>query len=79
MPIGGHTRGRQMYKCVDCKKKQAADAEQHHCPEYAKRQAVQMCVECTSLPATARVVGASISMVSGWIKEVRLHLNGYVQ
>ena len=45
MPKDGHTRGRQVHKCGDCKRKYTAEAEQPRFPEQVKRQAVQMRVE----------------------------------
>lgn len=69
MPKDGHPRGQQMYKCGDCKKKQATDAEQTHFPKHIKWQAVQMCIGGDSLSAAARVVGASVTSVSRWLGE----------
>ena len=67
MPKDGHTRGRQVYKCGDCKRKYTADAEQPRFPEQVKRQAVQMCIEGASMSDAARVVGASVATVSRWL------------
>ena len=54
-----------------------ADAAQPHFPELAKRQAVQMCVDGATMSAAARAVGASVTSVSGWLKEdTRLRGNG---
>ena len=69
MPKDGHTRGKQVYKCGDCKRKYTAEAERPHFPDHAKRQAVRMYVEGASLSEAARVVGASVPAVSGWVKE----------
>ena len=69
MPKDGHTRGRQVYKCGDCNRKYTADAARPRFPEQTKRQAVQMCVDGASISAAARVVGASVASVSGWIKK----------
>ena len=69
MPKDGHTRGRQVYKCGDCKRKYTADAAQPRFPEQVKLQAVQMCIEGASISAAARVVGASAASVSGWLKK----------
>ena len=59
-PIGcpkTDTRGRQVHKCGDCKRKYTADATQPRFPEQVKRQAVQMRIEGGSVSAAARVVG----------------------
>ena len=69
MPKDGRARGRQMYKCGDCKKKRTADGAQPHFPEHVKRQAVQMRIEGASMSAAARVVGASVTSVSRWLGE----------
>ena len=80
MPKDGRTRGQQVYKCGECKRKQVTDAAQPRFPEHAKRQAVQMCVEGESMSEAARAVGASITSVSGWLKEDRrLRENGCAQ
>ena len=68
MPKDGHTRGRQVYKRGDCKRKYTADAAQPRFPEQVKRQAVQMRIEGASISA-ARVLGASAASVSGWVKK----------
>ena len=72
-PIGcpkTDTRGRQVYKCDDCKRKYTAAAARPRFPEQTKRQAVQMRIEGASISAAARVVGASAASVSGWVKKV---------
>ena len=68
MPKDGHTRGRQVHKCGDCKRKRTADAERPRFQEQVKLQAVQMRIEGGSISA-ARVVGASVPSVSGWVKK----------
>ena len=69
MPKDGHTRGRQVHKCGDCKRKRTADTELPRFPEHIKRQAAQMRIEGASISASARVVGASAASVSGWVKK----------
>lgn len=69
MPKDGRTRGQQVYKCGECKRKQVADAEQPRFPDHAKRQAAQMRAEGASISAAARSVGASAATVSRWLKE----------
>lgn len=68
MPKDGRTRGHQVYKCGECKEKQVAAADQPRFQEHAKRRAVQMRMEGASMTA-ARAVGASVTSVSGWLKE----------
>ncbi len=65
----GHTRGEQIYKCGECNRKHSAGAKRHHFSERVKEQAVEMCIEGMSLSAAARVVGASVPTVSGWVKK----------
>ena len=80
MPKDGHTRGRQVHKRGDCKRKYAADAAQPRFPEQVKRQAVQMRIEDASVSAAARVGGAGAASVSGWVKKGgKLRLNGCAQ
>ena len=64
-PKNGHTRGHQVYKCGDCKRKQTVDTEHAQGSEIAKRQASQMRLEVEILSAAARVVGESVASVSG--------------
>ena len=56
MPKDGHTRGQQLHKRGDCKRKYTASAAQPCFPERGKRQAVQMRMEGASISATTRVV-----------------------
>ncbi len=69
MPKDGHTRGRQVYKRGDCKRKYTADAARPRFPGQVKRQAVKMRIEGASISAALRVVGASAASVSGWLKK----------
>ena len=81
-PIGRpktDTRGRQVYKCGDCKRRYTADAERPRFPEQVKRQAVQMRIVSAIISAAARVVGASILSVNGRVKKGRLRVNGCAQ
>ena len=57
MPKDGHTRGRQVHKCGDCKWKRTASAEQSRFREQIKRQAVQTRIEGGSISAVARSGG----------------------
>ena len=80
MPKDGHTRGRQVYKRGDCKRKYTADAAQPRFPEQTKRQAVQMRIEGASISAAARIVGASVVTVSRWLGQGgQLRLNECAQ
>ena len=80
MPKDGRTRGQQMYRRGDCKRKYTADAAQPHFPDHVKRQAVQMRIEGSRISAAARVVGASAASVSRWLgKGGKLCVNGCAQ
>ena len=69
IPKDGHTYGRQVYKCGDCKRKYTAYAARPRFPEQVKRQAVKMRIEGASISAALRVVVASAASVSGWLKK----------
>ena len=64
----GHSRGKQQYKCNQCGKKRQEGAK-HRFADERKEQAVKMCAEGMSLSATARVMGASVTTVSKWVKK----------
>ena len=64
----GHSRGKQMYKCNQCGGKHQEGAK-HRFTDAQKEQAVKMCAEGMSLSATARVMGASVTTVSKWVKK----------
>ena len=64
----GHSRGKQQYKCNQCGKKRQEGAKRRFTDEQ-KAKAVKMCAEGMSLSATARVMGASVTTVSEWIKK----------
>ena len=67
MPKDGHTR----QASVQMRRLQEEIYRQKigNLNEHAKRQAVQMRVEGASVSAAARVVGASVPSVSGWVKK----------
>ena len=64
----GRSRGKQIYKCNQCGKKRQEGAK-HRFTDERKEQAVKMCAEGMSLSATARVMGASVTTVSKWVKK----------
>ena len=64
----GHSRGKQQYKCNECGRKRQEGAK-HRFTDEQKAQAVKMCAEGMSLSATARVMGASVTTVSKWVKK----------
>ena len=63
-----------MYKCGDGKGKVHCVRSAAALPEQVKRQAVQMRIEGASISAAARVVGASVTAVSGWLKNEAIAL-----
>ena len=64
----GHSRGKQMYKRNQRRRKRQEGAK-HRFTDEQKAQAVKMRVEGMSLSATARVMGASVTTVSKWVKK----------
>ena len=65
MPKDGHTRGRQVYKCGDCKRKYTADAEQVAAASAARDSdaseiARNFDIQQANFTETLRVEGVSI-------------------
>ena len=69
MPKDGRTRGRQVYKRGCAASAVYFRLQSPRFPEQTKRQAIQMRIEGASISAAARVVGASATSVSGWVKK----------
>ena len=63
----GHSRGKQMYKRNQRRRKHQEGAKYRFTDE-RKEQAVRMRAEEMSLSAPARVIGASVTTVSAWGK-----------
>ncbi len=64
----GHSRGKRQCKCNQCGKKRQEGAK-HRFTDERKEQAVKMRAEGMRLSATARVMGASVTAVSEWVKK----------
>ena len=64
----GRSRGKQIFKCNQCGRKHQEGAK-HRFTNEQKEQAVKMRAEGMSLSATARVMGASATTVSKWVKK----------
>ncbi len=64
----GHSRGKQIFKCNQCGRKHQEGAK-HRFTNEQKEQAVKMRAEGMSLSATARVMGASATTASKWVKK----------
>ena len=65
---GGHSRGKQQYKCNQCGRKHQ-EGVKHRFTDEQKAQSMKLCADGMSLSATARVVGASVTTVSKWVKK----------
>ena len=53
MPKDGRSRGKQIYRCGDCKYRYNTDGNLHRYPEKTIRQALDCCKEGMSVSAIA--------------------------
>lgn len=68
-PKDGHSRGKQTYRCRDCRHRFTPDGNRHYFPEATKRQALDMYAEGTGITAAGRVLGVKLATVFSWVKK----------
>lgn len=71
MPKYGTSRGKQTYRCGDCKHRYTPEGNRHYFPETVKDQAVAMDLEGSSISALGRVLQGRLETVYSWIKKSR--------
>lgn len=71
MPKYGTSRGKQTYRCGDCKHRYTPEGNRHYFPEAVKDQAVAMYLEGSSISAIGRVLKVRLETVYSWIKKSR--------
>ena len=59
MPKDGHSRGKQTYRCRECKHRHTPDGNRRYYPEKTVRRAVDCYREGMSISAIARAMGVS--------------------
>ncbi len=69
MRKNGHSRGKQVYSCGNCKRRHIPDAAYRRPNEALKALAIEMYAEGSSLNAIGRILGYSATAVQGWIKK----------
>ena len=65
----GTSRGKQTYRCGDCKHRYTPEGNRHYYSEAVKGQAVSMYLEGSSLSAIGRVLQVRLETVYSWIKK----------
>ena len=69
MPKDGHSKGRQVYHCGDCRRRYIPEAAYHRHGAADKERAMAMYREGNSLSAIGRIFGVSAQAVSVWVKK----------
>ena len=69
MPKYGTSRGKQTYRCGDCKHRYTPEGNRHYYPDAVKDQAVAMYLEGSSISALGRVLQGRLETVYSWIKK----------
>ena len=79
LPKYGRPRGKQAYRCGDCRYKFTPEGNRHYYSEEVKRRAMSMYGEGSSMSAIARVLGVKLGTVYSWVKKSPLGngSNGY--
>lgn len=69
MPKDGRSRGRQTYRCGECKYRHTPDGNRHYYPEKTVRQALDCYKEGMSVSAVARAMNINYVTVYTWVKK----------
>ena len=75
-PKDGHSRGKQTYRCGDCRYRFTPDGNRHYYPEATIRQALNMYCEGGSVSAVARAMDINFATVFTWVKKSELGSEG---
>ena len=69
LPKYGSSRGRQTYRCGDCRYKYTPDGNRHYYSEEVKDRALSMYGEGSSISAIARILDVKLGTVYSWVKK----------
>ena len=69
MPKYGTSRGKQTYRCGDCKHRYTPEGNRHYYSEQVKSQAARMYLEGSSISAIGRVLNVRLETVYSWIQK----------
>ena len=69
MPKYGTSRGKQTYRCGDCKRRYTPEGNLHYYSEAVKSEAVSMYLEGSRRSAIGRVLQGRLETVYSWIKK----------
>ena len=67
MPKDGHSRGKQTYRCGECRYRYTPDGNRRRCPEKTVRRAIDCYREGMRVSAAARAMGVSYAAARGWV------------
>ena len=68
-PKDGHSRGKQTYRCGECRYRFTPDGNRHYYAERVKRDALSMYCEGMSISAISRTLGVKLGTVYSWVKK----------
>ncbi len=71
-PKDGRSRGKQTYRCGECRYRFTPDGVRHHYPESTIRQALAMYAEGASMSAIARAMDIKLATVFSWVKKSQM-------
>jgi len=76
LPKDGRSRGKQTYRCGDCRYRFTPDGNRSFHSQATIRRALDMYLECSSLSAVSRVMGVPLTTVHSWVKKSPLGEDG---
>ena len=68
-PKDGHSRGKQTYRCGQCRYRFTPEGNRSYYAEAVKTQAVRMYVEGVSVSVISRTLGVKGGTVYSWLKK----------
>ena len=75
-PKDVHLRGKQTYRCGDCRYRFTPEGNRHYYTERTIRQALNMYCEGGSISAVARAMDINFATVFTWVKKSELGAEG---
>jgi len=68
-PKDGHSRGKQTFRCGDCRYRFTPEGNRHYYPAAVKEQAIDLYCEGNSVAAISRVLEVKLGTVYEWVKK----------
>ena len=69
LPKAQRSKGKQTYRCGDCRYRFTPDGNRHYYSEKVKRQVLSMYAEGSSISAIAKVMNVKLATVFSWVKK----------